>query len=157
MDEKKFDIKEEYNKSKHKLPDFESLDEEFEITLANIKESKFLIRNIRRRINDRIIFYCRIIEQLIYPNSGNFIGMFEIKSFSEEEKQKMSEEYKKLMMYERESLMLDVSPDEKKEVDYINKIWKDWPSLKKTLIKISEKMKDSWNSKDKSEKDNYFG
>ena len=160
MKDDKFDIKEEYNKLKHSLPKFEDLDQEFELSNSNIKdikENKFLVRNIRRRINDKVIFYCRVIENLIYPNQSNFISMFELKSFTEKEKQDMSKLYRKLMLYERESLNLDINPDEKWDISYINNLWKNWREFKKDLIKISQKMKDSWNLEEKEEKDNYFG
>lgn len=160
MKDDKFNIKEEYNKLKYKLPKFEELDSEFEITTSfvkDIKENKFLLKNIRRRINDKIIFYCRIIENLIYPNQSNFISMYELKSFTESEKQDMAKLYRKLMKYERESLILDVEPDEKLEVDYINDLWKNWSTYKAELLKISKKMKASWDIEEKEEKDNYFG
>ena len=83
--------------------------------------------------------------------------MYELKSFSESEKQNMAKLYRKLMQYERESLILDVEPDEKFEVNYINEIWKNWNNYKSELLKISKKMKSSWNVEEKEEKDNYFG
>ena len=157
MKEEKFDIKQEYNILKHKLPNFNELDREFEISSANIKDKNFLLRNIRRRINDKVIFYCRLIEGLIYPSTNNIINMFELKSFNEQEKENISKFYKKLMQYERESLTLDVNPDEKKDFDYINKLWKDWQYFKKEMLKITEKMKASWEKEDKLVKDSYFG
>src|SRR3989344_8669954 len=97
MEEDKFDIKEKYNKLKQKLPKFEDLDNEFELSTANIKDAAFLTRSIRRRLNDKVIFYCRIVEGLLYPNTNNFIGMMEVKVFDEGEKTKMTKIYKKLM------------------------------------------------------------
>ena len=91
MKEEKFDIKQEYNILKHKLPNFNELDREFEISSANIKDKNFLLRNIRRRINDKVIFYCRLIEGLIYPSTNNIISMFELKSFNEQEKENISD------------------------------------------------------------------
>jgi len=157
MKEEKFDIKLEYNKLKIKLPNFEDLDNEFEISNTNLKDKNFFIRNLRRRVNEKVIFYCRIIEGLLYPNQGNLVGMFEIKSFTEEEKNSLSQIYKKLMQYERESLIIDVNPNEKNDASYINNLWRDWHSFKKELIKITEKMKNSWKLEDKKVKDNYFG
>ena len=157
MEDKKFDLKEEYDKLKYKIPKFEDLDYEFELSSANIKDKNFLIRSIRRRLNDKVIFYCRIIEGLIYPNANNLIGMVEVKSFSEDEKEKMSKIYKKLMEFERQSLSLDVEPDEKKEVEFINNLFKEWKKFKDEMIKITKKMKESWHLEEKEEKDNYFG
>jgi len=157
MEDKKFDLKEEYDKLKYKIPKFEDFDYEFELSSANIKDKNFLIRSIRRRLNDKVIFYCRIIEGLIYPNANNLIGMVEVKSFSEDEKEKMSKIYKKLMEFERQSLSLDVEPDEKKEVEFINNLFKEWKKFKDEMIKITKKMKESWHLEEKEEKDNYFG
>ena len=157
MKEDKFDIKTEYEKLKLRLPKFQDLDGEFEISSLGLKDKGFLLRNIRRRVNDKVIFYCKIIEGLLYPNQSNFIGMFEIKSFNEDEKKNINELYKNLMQYERESLRLDVNPTEKGDVDYINNLWKNWQNFKKEMIRVAEKMKGSWKEEDKSFKDNYFG
>ena len=157
MKDEKFDIKEEYSKLKHILPKFEDLDDEFEISNASIKNKNFLLRNIRRRVNEKVIFYCRIIEGLIYPNSNNIVGMLEIKFFDEEEKNNLSKIYKKLMQFERESLSIDVNPDDKKDVEYINTVFKQWRQYKEELIKITKKMKDSWKMQEEITKDSYFG
>ncbi|MEK6907005.1 MAG: hypothetical protein AABW45_00595 [Nanoarchaeota archaeon] len=157
MKDEKFNLKEEYNKLKHKIPRFEDLDNEFELSTANIKDKSFLLRNIRRRLNDKIIFYCRIIEGLLYPNSNSITGMMEINSFNEKEKEKMANIYKKLMEFERESLSLDVNPDEKNDVEFINNLFKEWKKFKEEMIKVTKKMKESWHLEEKEEKDNYFG
>ena len=157
MKDEKFDIKEEYTKLKLPLPRFEDLDNEFEISNASIKNKNFLLRNIRRRVNEKVIFYCRIIEGLIYPNSNNIIGMIEIKFFDEEEKNEISKLYKKLMQFERESLAIDVNPDDKKDVEYMNTVFKQWKQYKEELIKITRKMKDSWKMQEETTKDSYFG
>jgi len=157
MKDDKFDLKTEYNKLSHKLPKFEDLNYEFELSSTNIKNKEFLIRNIRRKMNDKLIFYCRIIEGLIYPNSNNLIGMFEVKSFNGEEKEKINKMYKKFMEYERLSLSLDVDSDEKKDADYINNLFKEWKKFKEEMIVITKKMKESWHLEEKEEKDNYFG
>ncbi len=156
MKEDKFDLKEEYNKLK-KLPRFEDLNDEFELSSANIKDENFLIRNIRRRLNEKVIFYCRIIEGLLYPNANNLMGMLEVKSFDEKEKEKITRLYKKLMEFERESLMLDVNPDEKKETEFINILFKEWKKFKEEMIQVTKKMKESWHLEEKEQKDNYFG
>ena len=157
MEDKKCDLKLEYNNLRYKLPKFENLDYEFELSTTNIKDKNFLLRNVRRRLNDKVIFYCKIIEGLLYPNSNNIIGMLEVKSFNEEEKEKMSKIYKKLMEFERQSLLLDVEPDEKKEAEFINNLFKEWKNFKEEMIKITKRMKDSWHLEEKEEKDNYFG
>jgi hypothetical protein len=157
MENEKFKLKDEYNNLKYKLPKFEDIDFEFELSTANIKEKEFLLRAIRRRMNDKVIFYCRIIENLLYPNANNLIGMIEVKSFNEEEKKKINDFYKKLMEFERESLSLDVNPDEKKDSEFINNLFRLWKKFKEEMIQVTKKMKESWHLEEKEQKDNYFG
>ena len=83
--------------------------------------------------------------------------MHEAKSFSEDEKNKIMKFYNKLMTLERESLLFDVEPDDKKEADFINKLWKQWPIIKKETSKLVEKMKGSWKDEDIKIKNHYFG
>ena len=61
------------------------------------------------------------------------------------------------MEFERQSLLLDVEPDEKKEAEFINNLFKEWKNFKEEMIKITKRMKDSWHLEEKEEKDNYFG
>src|SRR3989344_1228252 len=127
-------IEEEYKKLKYNLPDFKKLDEEFEVSnIQGLEDKKFLLRFIRRKVNEKIIFFCRIIESIIYPQSPNYISMVESRVFSEEEKQNMAELYKKLMYYEKESLILDVESDDKQSTKYINEVLNDWTEIKKKL------------------------
>ena len=96
---KDVNVKEEYNKLKYKLPKFEELNNDFEIDF--IKEKIFLIRQVRRKINEKVIFFCRIIEGLLYPTQQHIINVTEIKNFSDEKKKEIEKIYKKLMVYER--------------------------------------------------------
>ncbi len=156
MEEEKFNLKEEYNK--YKLPKFEDLDKQFEISGLSLKDKNFLLQKIRRRVNEKVIFYSKIIEEIIYPNPNNYIAMQELKDFSQEEKIYLSQIHKNLMRYERESLSIDVNPNDKKDVEYINNLWQDWLNFKKELIKVTDRLKDSWKyQKDKKREDSYFG
>ena len=84
---KEINLKEEYQKIKHKLPKFEEINEDFEIEF--IKEKNFLLRQIRRRMSEKIIFFCRIIEGLVYPTQQHIITATEVKAFSEERKKEI--------------------------------------------------------------------
>ncbi|MBU2634114.1 MAG: hypothetical protein KJ674_02630 [Nanoarchaeota archaeon] len=151
----RINVKEEYEKIKYKLPKFNDLDHEFEISL--IKDKEFLLRSIRRKMSEKLIFFCRIIESLLYPTANHIINMNEVKEFSEDEKKNMEKIYKKLMVFERDSLNTDVEPDEKKDVEFINDLFKGWPNLKKDILKITKKMRESWLKEHNIKKDNYFG
>ena len=158
---KDFDIQEAYKKlqSKHKLPSFEDLEEDFELSFIDykLKDDKLLLRSIRRKINEKIIFFCRIIEGLIYPQQASMITMIEGKQVTEEDKLKIEKFYKHLMFYERESLKLDVMPDEKKSAEYIINVEKLWREYRKDMANVVQKMQTSWNSNDYEDKENYVG
>ncbi|MBS3135133.1 hypothetical protein J4406_02075 [Candidatus Woesearchaeota archaeon] len=152
---KDINIKEEYNKLKYKLPKFEDINNEFELDF--IKEKQFLLRQIRRRMNEKVIFFCRIIEGLLYPTQQHIINATEIQNFSDDKKKEIQKIYKELMYYERESLLLDVTPDDKKDVEFINNIFNLWSKTKKQMQEIAKIMQESWRKEYISEKDNYFG
>lgn len=153
---KDLNVKEEYEKLNHKLPRFDDMNNDFELEL--IKTKHFLLRQIRRRVNEKIIFFCRIIEDLIYPTQQHIINITEIKNFSEERKKKLQEIYRELMYYERVSLMLDVIPDDKKDAEFINDVFNFWRKMKKQMEDVVKIMQESWKKEDiSSEKNNYFG
>ena len=108
-------------------------------------------------MNDKIIFYCRILEGILFPTQASIISFHEGKHFSDEEKSKMREAYKKLMYYERKSLSLDVSPDEKQEILFINEIFKNWNKFKVEIIKVTSKMQESWKKEESIDVNNYTG
>ena len=151
----KLNIKEEYDKLKYKLPKFNDINNEFELEF--IKEKPFILRQIRRRMNEKVIFFCRIIEGLLYPTQQHIINVTEVKNFSEEKKKEAHKIYKKLMQYERQSLLLDVTPNDKGDVKFINDVFDFWKKIKKDMESIVKLMQESWKKEFSSEKNNYFG
>ena len=151
------DIKKQYKKleKKYKLPSFDKFDKEFEISTLDTDD--FLLRNTRRRMNNKLTFFTQIFDTILFPNPSSLISMHESKSCSEEEKNKIMKFYNKLMTLERESLSFDVEPDDKKEAEFIKKLWKQWLKIKKETNKLVEKMKESWKDEDKKIKNHYFG
>jgi len=153
---KEFNIEEEYKKLKFKLPNFKRLDDEFEISY--IDKKPFLLRAIRRKINEKIIFFCRIIENLLYPTTNNIITITENKHLSEEKKEKLAKLYKKLMIFERKSLELDIEGSDKDDVDFINNVFSKWESFKKILKPVIKDMQEAWKIEEQAKKDEgYFG
>src|SRR3989338_4306685 len=151
-------VKEEYNEllKKYKLPKFDDLNEDFELEF--IKKKPFLLRQIRRRINEKVIFFCRIIEGLLYPTQQHIINVTEMKNLPEEKKKYIEKMYRDLMYLERESLLLDVVPNDKKDAEYINNVFNFWSKMRKQVEDIVRIMQESWKKEDiTKEKNNYFG
>ena len=154
-------LKEDYEKLKktYKLPNYEDLDKEFELLyVTKLEEIKFPLRFIRRRMNDKIAWFCNMLQNIIQPNPGSIIGLEESKFFSSEDREKMIKLLKELMYIERESLILDVEYDEKKDVEYISNVFNKWGKIKKEICNFSEILKKGWKEEIRKEsKEQYFG
>jgi len=154
------DIKKEYQilSKKHKLPDFDVLDKEFEISNIQDINEKFLIRAIRRRVNEKIAFFIRILDGILHPASSSVISTHENRFFTDEEKQEALKVMRKLMQLDRKGLKIDIDPDINLDVDFINDVFKNFNDIKIKVKKIASKMEEAW-SKEEEEKfsDIYFG
>jgi len=157
------DIKKEYEAlaKKYKLPDYEDLDREFELLyVMDIKEIKYVLRFIRRRINDKVAWACTMIQSILQPNPGSLVNLQESNCFnSKDDKQKLFNLLREMMQVERKSLLLDIKSDEKGDAVFINESYKQWSSFKNEISWIAEKMHKHWSTvqEEKKERDRYFG
>lgn len=152
------EIEQEYAKlsKKYKLPKFKDIDNEFEISALD--NEKFLIKNILRSISEKLEFYIEFISNLVHPDGSSISSMYEIRFFSEDEKNDMYNLFKRLMKIDRNVIELVLKNDEKEQADFLNKFFSDWLNLKKELLKYIEKMKESWEKQSTIEEDiGYFG
>ncbi|HLC37756.1 MAG TPA: hypothetical protein VJJ53_03180 [Candidatus Nanoarchaeia archaeon] len=158
MKEKSFNLEKEYEdlKKKYKLPDFKRLNREFD--LEEIEHDGFLLKRIRNRLYEKVSFFIKILESILYPSSSDVASLYESKFFTEEDMDNVSSLFKKLMLIDRHYLLVDIEEDEDKDSEFINTVYEDWLILKKDLIKFLDIMKESWKKEDKipTEKD-YFG
>ena len=160
MEKKDFDVEKAYNELKTKyssLPSFESINSEFEI--SSIDEEDFLVRKIRRRMSERIIFYCKLIENIIFPNLQNPLSAYEAGFIEETQREKLTKMHKELMVLERESLLLDVdlTLDENKDLEFILNLLNNWSNFKKEIVELVFTMKESWKKEVKEENHGFFG
>ena len=154
-------LKEDYEKLKksYKLPNYEDLDREFELLyVTKLEEIKFPLRFIRRRITDKISWFCNMLQNIIQPNTGSLISLEESKFFSDNDRQKIIAVLKELMDVERESLMLEVTFSEKEDAEFINNIYIKWNKIRKDIAYFTEILKKGWKEEvKKEEKEHYFG
>jgi len=158
MKNKEFSLREEYNKlsKKYDLPDFDKLNNEFE--LETIEREEFPLRQIRRRIVDRLVIFCKIIEEIIYPSGQNQLINHEIRSFSEEDRKQFVELHKKMMVYERQSLFLNISSSkEEEDAKYIFQLFSEMDDYKLVILEVVKKMQTAWKHDLPDEEQPYFG
>jgi len=137
-------IKEEYEKlkKKHSLPDFKELDESFEV--STIDREEFLLREIRRKIDEKIELYIKLLERLLQPDPSSLSDMYECKIFEDDEKDELYQLFKKLMYFDRFSIETSVGENDKRSSDFINKFWREWPEIKGKFLNFAKKAKDEW-------------
>ncbi len=151
------DVRKDYEAlcKKHRLPGFDELDKEFE--LSSIEDSFFLIRRIKacmmEKANDVIDFLAEVIQ----PDT-NITSMYESRIFGEEEKKAMFEVFKKLMKWRRLSLEVHISSDDARAASFIRDFFAEWKQLKPQLEEIISKVKAFWETESEQiEKLGYFG
>jgi hypothetical protein len=139
----KQEIKEKYEElaRKYNLPSFNILDNEFEI--STIGEKEFLLREIRRKIVEKIEEYIKLLEGVLYPET-NLCDTYECIIFSDEEKNGIFGLYKKLMFINRFSIETSIGEDDKKSSEFIKEAWKQWDGAKKEFLSYVKKIKESW-------------
>ena len=152
------EIEQEYNKlsKKYKLPKFNEIDSEFEV--SSLENERFLIRNILRKIAEKLEFYIDIIGNLVHPDASNISSMYEIRYLTNDEKNNTYLLFKKMMKTHRGIIGLVPNNDEKQQTEFLNSFFAEWIGIKKELIIYIGKIKDSWDKESTIEEDiGYFG
>jgi len=152
-------LKEDYKEiqKKYDLPEFEKLNEDFQIEKLAEIETDFLVKEIRKFIADKFMNYLRFIESILNPVNVPIFIFSIIKSIGEDEKKKLTEVYKKLVKCEVDLIKLDIESSEDDEVKFVKKSYKLWQEMKKDILKIVEVIKKNWDNKLESNGGGYFG
>lgn len=132
----------EFFKEKFKdLPDYDELDDQFEISVLEV--NKFFLRNLRRRMIEKIDFFSKILE--IYLNPEPFYSIsVEMQGMVDDVANGLNTIYKELMYFEKYSLEIAIDSDDEKEAKFIVELFEAWPNMKKELKVILKVAKDSW-------------
>lgn len=147
-------MKYEELKEKYNLPDYDALNFEFELD----KDAKFILRDIRRKINTKINAFLDILEGVLQPEASSLSQMYEINFITEKGKQKVLDFYKKLMKISRNSDEIAINLDESQESEFIKKVFAEWNDIKSEMLLIIQKMKLSWEKELKQDNDmRYMG
>ena len=142
---------------RYNLPSFEELNEDFNIEKAAEVEVELLIREIRRFIADKLSNYMRFVEAILNPANVQMFVYSLIKSLETQEKEKLTEIYKKLSKNELKLIELDIEYSEEKEALFIRESFIMWQEMKKELLEIIEKVNKNWDNKSESRNKDYFG
>jgi hypothetical protein len=151
-------MKDQYKElqKKYKLPTYKSMNEHFE--LDYIEDNVFPIRSIRRRIHEKIVFFARLFERVLFPNQNAMVEMYETKFFTAREKEDLFKTYEELLDLDRKAISLSIHSTELKEANYVKLVHKKLSTIIKKSQFIVDKLDKSWKQK-KADlvKNNYFG
>jgi hypothetical protein len=149
-EQEKKQLRDEYLKlkSKYSLPDYDSLDKDFEI--GEIDPDENILREILKEMHEQIDFYSRLLENLIQPDS-KLSDMKEAGNFTQEDQDLILELYRKCMLMNRTLLLTNLEYNDDEAAKNIIHMHKEWQDIKKDLKHILTKMRDTWKQDTKKE------
>jgi len=137
---------------KEKGLNFDNLDNEF--CIAEIEDN--YARKIADKIIERVEKYRKFIEEFLHADGSNVAVLMEIKGLDDKQKELMNDMYKKLMLLEREYMIIELSDNQ--FLEYIKTSLDKWNEIKTNLKDLVKKAKDSWHKKsDVREELGYLG
>ncbi len=142
---------------KYNLPSFKELNEEFDIEKAAEHETDCLIREIRKAIMDKVIAYLRFVEMLINPTSAPMFFFALVKCLTPPDKKALENIYGKLGSFEIDVIELDCHYVEKKEAEFVKKMYDKWQEIEKEMLGIVETLRANWNQKLGKNEKGYLG
>jgi hypothetical protein len=153
------ELKEEFDsfKVKYNLPEFSELNKLFDIEEIDVN-TEFLLRRVRRIISERISAYLRFIEIILNPSSAPIFFFKLVRKLDSNDKEMLNKLYESLSEYEIEIISLDLEYSEKKEADFIKKLYKSFnDDTRFKLLEILKKLSNGEAPEKKENNGSYFG
>jgi hypothetical protein len=125
----------------------------FFITDSIIREgyiSKYLSRQICRRITDLFGSWYNYLHSLVMPSPGSMLNMTESQAFSDEEKHEIMILMNKIMALASKNTLVGITKDKKMEAGFIDESVAFWSkTVKPEMKRIVGKVQENWAEKSK--------
>ena len=146
-------MKKEYEKIRKKfdLPDFEVLNTEFEI--ITIEPDGFLLREIKRKINERLSSACEMLTKMIQPETTSLVDLYEYRCFDDAAKKQIFELFSRIMYLKRKINESELLLDSEKDAAIIKEAAETWPKLRKQMIPFVKELEICWETTPESDKE----
>ena len=141
---------------KHGLPSFEELNRDFGIEKVAEQETEFLVREIRRYLNESFDSFLRFIEVILNPVNAPMFLYPIIKSIDNSNKEKLMNIHKEISKLELQFMKL-INYNEEKEAQAIKKSYELWQIIKKDFVEIIEAVEQKSDIKKEKTNKGYFG
>ena len=153
------ELKKNYSiiQQKYNLPEFNKLNQDFQIEKIAESETDFLIREVRKFVAEKLSNYLRFVEMILQPTNVPMSVFSIIKTLGTEDKDKLTEIYKKLVKFEVDLIEADVDFSEEKEAKFIRSAYIDWQDIKKNILGVVGVIKNNLDNKFEKNGRKYFG
>ncbi|MBS3157009.1 hypothetical protein J4442_02435 [Candidatus Woesearchaeota archaeon] len=147
-------INEEYDelRKKYKLPSFDEVNYEFEISTLDVNKIPSLSRGILRAICNKMGLFLNYVEPVISPNPQGLHGYIEIQNTTNDEKKEIFEFYKDLSKKYHKAYSTELTEKEEEIIKEIKNVLKYWDSVRVRFKKISEVINKAWEKELEKEK-----
>lgn len=152
------DVIEKYNvlAKDYDLPDYDSLDFEFEI--YSLEDAKYLLRAILEKMAQKICDAVKILEDALYPDASSYSSIYETRVMDEADKDKILRLHKEMMILLRKSLCIAIDHEDQEIAKFVCESFGKWQKLKPGFKEIADKLKLAWESETfKDESIKYMG
>ena len=153
------ELKERYAelKSEYDLPEFDELNKLFDIEEVD-SETDFLLRRIRRVISEKVLGYLKFIEVILNPSNAPIFFFTLIKKMENKDKDILTKIYEDLGKIEIEIIVLDLEYSEKKEAEFVKKLYSMCnENVRVELLNVLKKIGNGSDEKKKESSGSYFG
>jgi len=132
-------------RKKYTLPSFVDMDKEFEI--SDIETGNFPLKQIRVKMIEKIETYINLLNDVINPDPHSLINLQEMNNFKKDEREKMYETFKTLMILFRKHIKLDLLNKEEEDAVFISLSYKEWQEQKEDLLAFLDHLIGNWKTK----------
>ena len=153
------EIKKMFEEAKkiYNLPNWNNLEENFDVSKAFTGEGGIVLRDIRRKMNEKIASYLHLFETFINPQSTPMFIMNVLKNLDEDDWKNVRRSYKELASLQFKQILADTIYSEEKEAELIKEIYKMWEKEKKGIAEIIEVLDKKYSENSSDKKKSYFG
>ena len=139
------DFVELYSKlqKKYSLPSFEEMNSSFDIGRIK-RDSGNLLRDIRRGMIDKIVYYLKLTEVMVNPASASPIFLMLLKEITNEDRKVIDSVLTSFVGLELAAHRLDIESNEKDEAELVLKIFSLWTEKKLELIRLISILERNW-------------
>jgi len=110
---------------------------------------------VMRKMGETLESYIKILIQILQPEE--FHSLHECTIFDDDDKEKIFDTYKSLMITHRELLLAEILNEEKNNISTINYANTELVKIKPEMMKFVTKMQSSWKTQEIKGKARYFG